>query len=191
MPEHLMLTLPADHFFAGQPAWHHGLVLADPPWNFANWSPKGELKNPNQHYKTHSKEWIWDLPVGDLMDKDAICIMWATAPCLHDAVHCMMRWGFEFKTAGAWAKRTSTGEKWAFGPGYWLRSAAEFWLLGTRGKPHIIGRSIRNLIVAPTREHSRKPDEMYGVCEALNGGPYIELFARHARPGWNSCGDQL
>ena len=48
-----------------------------------------------------------------------------------------------------------------------------------------------NLIVAPVREHSRKPDEIYDQIEALWPGPYVELFARHQREGWFSWGNEL
>jgi N6-adenosine-specific RNA methylase IME4 len=47
------------------------------------------------------------------------------------------------------------------------------------------------LIVAPRREHSRKPDEVYGRVEQLCAGPYLELFARQQWPGWHSWGDQV
>lgn len=49
---------------------------------------------------------------------------------------------------------------------------------------------MRELIVAPVREHSRKPDEVYSRIEALTGGPYCELFARQRWAGWHSWGDQ-
>jgi N6-adenosine-specific RNA methylase IME4 len=41
--------------------------------------------------------------------------------------------------------------------------------------------------MAPRREHSRKPDEVYERIEHLVAGPYLELFARDGavpRPGW-------
>lgn len=85
-------------------------------------------------------------------------------------------------------KQSSTGEKWAFGTGYCFRSAAEFFLLGTIGKPKIRSKSVRNLMVAPIREHSRKPDAQYEIVEELFEGPYVEVFSRSARPGWHSWG---
>jgi N6-adenosine-specific RNA methylase IME4 len=117
--------------------------------------------------------------------------MWATAPMLDKAFETMACWGFKFKTAGAWAKQSSTGQKWAFGTGYCYRSAAEFWLLGSLGKPRARSRSVRNLIVAPVREHSRKPEQMRADIERLFPGPYIELFAREAAPGWASWGNEI
>jgi N6-adenosine-specific RNA methylase IME4 len=167
------------------------VVLADPPWAFMNYSKKGEKKNPNQHYQCMSLADIQALPVRDLAHPGgAVCIMWATAPLLPEAVATMGAWGFTFKSAGAWAKQSKTGQKWAFGPGYVFRSAAEFYLLGSIGKPEYRSHSIRNLIVAPAREHSRKPDEMRANIEKQFAPPYVELFARESAPGWSVWGNQ-
>jgi N6-adenosine-specific RNA methylase IME4 len=91
---------------------------------------------------------------------------------------------------GAWAKQSRTGQAWAFGTGHVLRSAAEFWLIGTVGRPRVLAHDERNLIVAPVREHSRKPDALHGKLERLYGGPRCELFAREAREGWSAWGDE-
>lgn len=164
-------------------------ILADPPWYFRNFSAKGEEKNPVAHYDCMSTDDIAALPVSQLAAPDCALLMWATAPMLPDAISLMSAWGFTFKSAGAWAKQSKTGEKWAFGTGYCFRSAAEFFLLGTIGKPKIQSRSVRNLIVAPVREHSRKPDCQYEMAEQLFEGPYVELFSRTSREGWQSWGN--
>lgn len=168
----------------------YGALLIDPPWRFSNYSAKGEVKNPVAHYSCMSLADLRAMPVADLAAPDCAMIMWATAPLLPEAVALMSAWGFTFKSAGAWAKQSSTGQKWAFGTGYCFRSAAEFFLLGTIGKPRIKSRSVRNLIVAPIREHSRKPEDQYEMVEQLFDGPYAEVFSRAARPGWDSFGDE-
>jgi N6-adenosine-specific RNA methylase IME4 len=172
------------------PLFHFGVILADPPWRFANYSAKGEEKNPVAHYNCMDLQAIKEMRVGDLAKPDSALIMWATAPMLPQALETMKAWGFVFKTAGAWGKLSKLGEKIAFGTGYVYRSAAEFYLLGTIGNPPIKSRSIRNLILAPIREHSRKPDQMHTDIEALFDGPYLELFARSQRPGWTCWGNQ-
>jgi N6-adenosine-specific RNA methylase IME4 len=136
---------------------------------------------------------IKTLPVSQLARPDAVCLMWATAPMLPEAIATMAAWGFIFKSAGAWAKQSSTGEKWAFGTGYCYRSAAEFWLLGTLGHPRQKVRNVRNLIIAPVREHSRKPDRMRSDIESLWDGPYVELFARqsNSRNNWTFWGNEI
>ncbi|WP_267382193.1 MULTISPECIES: MT-A70 family methyltransferase [unclassified Sphingomonas] len=182
---------PAAWPFSGLVAGHYGAILADPPWRFLNRSKAGELKNPVAHYPCMSIAELAALPVARLAAPDCALIMWATAPLLDRAIELLAAWGFTFKSAGAWAKRSKTGQRWTFGTGYVFRSAAEFYLVGTIGKPRVTSRSIRNLIEAPVREHSRKPDQMHADVEALYAGPYAELFARQRRPGWDAWGNDI
>lgn len=176
--------------FPNLPRGHFKVIMADPAWTFRTYSDKGLKKSPQSHYRCMPLADIKALPVASLAAPDCALLMWGTAPMLPEAIDTLTAWGFTYKTAGAWHKRSSTGAKDAFGPGYIFRSATEFYLVGTRGKPAQKSRSIRNLIVAPVREHSRKPDEMRRNVEALWDGPYLELFAREAAPGWASWGDQ-
>lgn len=176
--------------FAALPQYRARVILADPPWYFKNFSARGEEKNPISQYSCMDLDEIQALPVAELADPNGCALfMWATAPMLPQALDTMLCWGFKFKSAGAWAKQSPTGKKWNFGTGYCYRSAAEFYLLGTMGKPKVRSRSVRNLIVAPVREHSRKPDQMRADVELLFKGPYVELFARESAPGWSSWGN--
>jgi len=91
--------------------------------------------------------------------------------------------------------------KLQMGMGHLLRNTAEFFIIGTRGKYTLLKKSSSQvntiiapedaLIVAPRREHSRKPDEIYDKIESVCPGPYLELFARSGRAGWTSYGDEL
>jgi N6-adenosine-specific RNA methylase IME4 len=176
--------------FGAMRPFAYGALLVDPPWLFANYSMKGETKNPIAHYHCMSLADITALPVGHLAAPDCALFMWATAPLLPESIELLRAWGFKFKSAAAWAKQSSTGEKWHFGTGYVFRSAAEFIVVGTIGKPKVQSRTIRNLIVAPVREHSRKPDDQYTMVEALYAGPYAEIFSRTSRPGWDCWGNE-
>ena len=49
-------------------------------------------------------------------------------------------------------------------------------------------KSIPQLVVSQRQEHSRKPDIIYEHIEKMLEGPYIELFTRRKREGWNSWG---
>lgn len=165
-------------------------ILADPPWAFRLHSSKGEGKSPHAHYDCMSAAELAALPVNQLAAPDAALVMWATWPMLDAARELMRAWGFAYKSGGAWAKQSSTGRALAFGTGYIYRSASEPWLLGTIGRPALQSRAIRNLIAAPVREHSRKPDQMHADLECLFPGPRAELFARQLRPGWDAWGNQ-
>lgn len=178
-----------------RPAGGFGVILADPPWQFENYSEKGEGKNPNQHYPCSSTDEIAAFPVEALAAADCALFMWAIFPMLPDALRVMERWGFTYKSAAPWAKQSPSGESWAFGPGYWFRGAAEILLFGTRGKPSRAdsteARSIRNLIIAPVREHSRKPDDVHRIAETwFPEARKVELFARQRRLGWAAWGNE-
>ncbi len=184
------IETPADWPFGSLAPGRYGVILADPPWRFLNRSAKGEKKNPVAHYPCMTIDQLAALPVAALAASDCALVTWATAPLLDCAIELVRTWGFTFKSAGAWAKQSSTGQRWAFGPGYVYRSAAEFYIVATIGKPRVLSHSVRNLIVAPIREHSRKPDAMHADVEALYAGPYAELFARQRRPGWDAWGNE-
>ena len=183
--------MTSPHPFDGLTPAHYGLILADPPWRFRLYSEKsGAGRAPQAHYSCMPLADILALPVAALAADDCALLLWATAPMIEQALATMNRWGFEYRTMGAWAKQSRTGKAWAFGTGYCLRSASEFLLLGVRGRPRVLSRSVRNLIVAPVREHSRKPDDLHAMARALYAGPYLELFARRRRPGWDCWGNQ-
>lgn len=172
------------------PRLKYGCLHADPPWYFKNWSKKGEVKNPAAHYDCMDIDAIASLPVGHLAAKDCILFLWATNPMLPQAIDMLGKWGFTFKTAGHWVKKTKNNHL-AFGTGYCLRSAGEPFLIGAIGKPKYASKSVRSVIEAKVREHSRKPEEAYAAVEALAGDvPKLDLFSRQERPGWDNFGDQ-
>lgn len=200
------------------PAGPFPVILADPPWRFATFSEKGRGRcpdgpltrnesrqnSPARHYDTMSLEEIKALPVAASAAKDCVLLMWAVDPLLPAALEVGAAWGFKFKTiAFVWAKERRTTSKrgaaftnpdeqrFPMGTGYWTRANPELCLLFTRGHPKRVSASVRKLLIAPRREHSRKPDEQYDRIEALVDGPGLELFARqNGRPGWTCWGNE-
>lgn len=178
--------------FAGLRSNYYGLILADPPWKFVTHSEKNQTKSVARHYDLMTLDDLRNLPVAQLAARDCALVMWMTQAMIEDGHALMRTWGFTPKTLGAWAKQSKTGEKWAFGTGYIYRSAAEFYAVGSRGNPKVAVRDVRNLIVAPVREHSRKPDEMHANLERMFPNvPKIELFCRERRLGWDCWGNDI
>lgn len=172
------------------PSKKYACILADPPWKFKTYSPKGiTAKGAESHYPCMTLDEIQRLPVADIADKDCFLFLWATFPMLPEALATVEAWGFTYKTGAAWIKRTKNG-KTAFGTGYIFRSAAELLLVGTRGHPKTLNRSTRNVLQGVVREHSRKPDEQYALIESLCVGERIELFARQTVDGWDCWGNE-
>jgi N6-adenosine-specific RNA methylase IME4 len=166
-------------------------ILADPPWSFAVRSPKGEGRSASQHYSTMSLDEIRLMPVASWAAQDCCLFLWAIDPMLPQALDVMAEWGFAFKTvAFHWTKTNADGSPFC-GMGYWTRANPELCLLGTRGSPKRVAKDVRRLVVAPRREHSRKPDAVRQGIERLVAGPYFELFARDTRPGWDAWGDEI
>lgn len=170
----------------------YGAILVDPPWSFRVWNrDTGRGRSAESHYATLSFADLASLPVGRLAAPDCALFLWAVMPSLPDAIALGQAWGFRYKTvAFTWAKTTVRG-RWHFGLGYWTRANAEVCLLFTRGKPKRAARNVRQLIVAPVGAHSAKPAEQYERIEALVAGPYVELFARQQRPGWQAIGNAI
>lgn len=183
--------------FHNLPRQHFGAILADPPWQFEAWSEKGKVKSADKHYRTMAMNQIARVPVDELAAPDCVLFMWATWPTLKSALWVISAWGFTYKTcAFSWMKadpyRLFADEATPFaGMGYWTRANTEPCLLATRGKPKRIHADVRQGIIAPRREHSRKPDEVHGRIERLVGGPYLELFARAPREGWTVWGNEV
>ena len=105
----------------------------------------------------------------------------------------MQAWGFTYKSNVVWHKLRADGGSDGRGVGFYFRNVTEFLLFGVRGpsaRTLAPGRRQVNYIGTRKREHSRKPDEQYALIETCSPGPYLEIFARGVRPGWQTWGDQ-
>ena len=168
----------------------YGLIMADPPWLFKNWSKAGTHKNASAKYQCMDLDDICAMPVGHLAAKDCLLWLWATNPMLPEAFKVMHSWGFNYVTAGSWVKTTGKG-KLHFGTGYVLRSANEPFLIGRVGKP-LCAKNVRSAFLAPAREHSRKPEDAFQIAEKLVPNVRrLELFSRQKRHGWDVWGNEV
>lgn len=192
--------------FGPLPPFSYDLLMVDPPWPTVMRSPKGERKSSVSKYGSMSFRQIEAMPVGILAAPNSVLWLWCTWPLLLDGgdpkrhfigadaarspVGAVMKaWGFRYVTGGAWLKRRSRGGI-AFGTGYRFRSACEPFLIGVSGKP-ITSRSERNFVDDIAREHSRKPEKAYALCERwMHGARRVELFSRTSRQGWDTWGLQ-
>lgn len=161
------------------------VVLADPPWAFSSNSEARPGRNARRHYPTMPVEEIAALPVREVVAASALLLLWVTVPFRHRADEVVRSWGFRSKSEVVWVKsRIATG--------YWARNRHETLVIATRGRfpcprPALFPDSV---IAAPTREHSRKPEEVQDILDdRLGSERRLEMFARRQRPGWATWGN--
>jgi N6-adenosine-specific RNA methylase IME4 len=169
-------------------------ILADPPWQFQNRTGKvaPEHKRLNR-YSTMSLQEIKDLPVASASAETTHLYLWVPNALLPEGMAVLMAWGFQYKSNLIWHKIRKDGGPDGRGVGFYFRNVTEMVLFGVRGKNARTlapGRSQVNFLKTQKREHSRKPDEFYNIVESCSPGPYLEMFARGSRPGWNTWGKQ-
>jgi len=167
------------------------IIYADPPWRFRVWNRDTGLgRAAEAHYPTMEFANIKSLTIPS--DKNSVLFLWAYSPQLPEALELIKAWGFEFKTvAFTWAKTFQSGKPY-FGLGYWTRAGSEICLLATKGKNKRVSAAVPQLLIAPTREHSRKPDEIRDrIVELMGDLPRIELFARQKTDGWDVWGNEV
>lgn len=187
------------------PAKHYGMIYLDPAWKFKTYAPVQEgqkgRRDAERYYPTMSLDEMKALPVKRIAARNCVMVMWATWPFLLQALELMKAYGFTYKSSfKVWTKtkRSFSATKvfiesptdFHTGTGYTSRKNTEFCLLGTRGTPKRLVRDVRELIVAPVREHSRKP-EIYDDLERYCAGPRLEMNARTVRAGWDQWGNQV
>lgn len=169
------------------------IIYADPPWQYRVYSKKGQGRSAENHYHTMNIKDIMALPVDKIADKDCILFLWITFPCLKEGIEVMERWGFKYKTCGFnWVKRNKKKNTYFMGLGFWTRSNSEVCLIGTKGQPKRVSKSVPQICDARIMEHSKKPAEIRErIVELCGELPRVELFARDKVKGWNSLGDEI
>jgi len=169
-------------------------VLADPPWRFDNKTGKVAPGHKRlNRYETMGFEEIEQLPVGTITANVSHLYLWVPNALLPQGLSVMKAWGFHYKSNIVWHKVRKDGGPDGRGVGFYFRNVTELLLFGVRGKNARTlapGRRQVNFLATRKREHSRKPDEQYDIIESCSAGPYLELFARGARPGWTVWGSQ-
>lgn len=164
-------------------------IVADPPWPY----PEGFVLGPGHGvFRTHdgplpyqalSLENICALPVAMLAESDCRLFLWTTNRHLFDGFRVMRAWGFRYRQTLVWHKVDANI------PASVAPNSAEFVLVGVRGEPER-RKCLPSAVLAIARKgsHSTKPEAWMDHFEAVSPGPYVELFARRHRMGWDVHG---
>ena len=164
------------------PTGTYSVIYADPPWSYSN---SGFAQSAAQHYPTMSTEDLCEMPIAEMCHPGTVLFMWATSPLLPEALSVLKAWGFTYKASLVWCKGKAPGMGW------FVRTAHEFLLIGTReDNTHPRTRPF-SVISAESGAHSKKPTEVYAMLEEMYEGPYVELFARRPVSGWEGWGNEI
>jgi N6-adenosine-specific RNA methylase IME4 len=161
-------------------------IVADPPWHIgSNTRSGGGRGGPmGLPYATMSIQEVAALPVADLAAKSAHLYLWTVTSVIRDTFSVVEAWGFKPKQILVWCKP-------GLGSGMRFRQNVEYVIFGTRGAGlPITRRDVGTWHQWPRGEHSAKPEAFLDLVEQVSPGPYLEMFARRARFGWDYWGDQ-
>lgn len=182
-----------------QPKKYRTLVI-DPPWAFDQaWATNG--KSPRDFwygtgrghrgiqprgavakYEVRTIADIAAIPIGEWAeDENAHMYIWTTNTFMVEAHDLMKAWGFRQKTILTWVKPR-------LGMGTYYRNNTEHVLFGVRGKSPVLRRDCRTAFTAEQGRHSEKPAAFYDIVESMSPEPYLDVFARKLRFGWDAWG---
>jgi len=166
------------------------VLVADPPWRFGDPLP-GPKRGAAKHYECLTLPQLCTFPLPPLV-ADCWLFLWRVGSMQLEALAVAQAWGFRPPTSEiVWVKTVKDGSRPRLGMGRTVRNAHEVCLVCRRGRPERRSASVPSVFHAPRGEHSAKPEAFFGLVEQLARGPYVELFARRARPGWTCFGKEL
>lgn len=175
-------------------------IVADPPWMYRDKVHAARVRavtaigygadkirgrrGAEGYYPVMSLEAITALPVRQLAATNAHLYMWTTNAFIEPAHAICRAWGFEPRTILTWVKP-------GIGMGYYFRNNTEHVVFAVRGSLPVKRHNQPTAFHAKKdKQHSRKPDEFYGIVESMSPGPYLEMFARRPWPNWTVWGNQ-
>ena len=176
-------------------------IVADPPWPYD--SPGGNLTaskmhRPNSYGRSapDSRGRYGAMSIADLCalsvpsDDDAHLYLWTTNSFMCEAHEIARAWGFVPKTICTWGKVQPDGKP-SMKTGNYFRGATEHVVFAVKGRlPMPTDKPTPSLWLWPRLPHSVKPDAFFDLVESLSPGPYLEMFSRRARLGWQTWGDE-
>ena len=174
------------------PVSRYATIVADPPWHYgeegtgAKYTASGGRQTVALPYGTMALPEIEALPIADLALPGAHLYLWTTNRYLEASFAIARAWGFQHIATLVWCKPHGALSGGVF------HSNVEF-ILHCRAAGQAFAVPAR----IPTRwfqwprgAHSAKPEAFLDLVEHVSPAPYLELFARRNRLGWDTWGNE-
>ena len=170
-------------------------IVADPPWEISKKIAAGgrRARDTEVPYDMLSIDEIKSLPVDGFCEDNAHLYLWSTRQVFRDGVAADVAraWGFEPCGEIVWGLRNP-----GMGAGPFVNDHEPV-LVARRGSLPFAGEWAtggvwfwRQPYMNGGKVHSAKPDGFLDHVERLSPGPYLELFARRQRLGWDTWGNE-
>jgi N6-adenosine-specific RNA methylase IME4 len=164
----------------------YGAILVDAPWDNA------DSITPKQPFSSYPGGWpyptmriseVEKLDIPGLAGPNCHLYLWVMNSFLPHGCYLMQHWGFKYSQIITWVKPSGVGNWWV--------NRTQHMLFGYRGRMTMKTKCIDNVFGSTPVRHSEKPDLSYDIIEAASHGPYVEVFARRQRPGWDVWGSEV
>ena len=170
----------------------YNTIVIDPPWNMTMTGKVGRRENRPQElpYKTMTLKEIYDFSLKDFANDGSHIYLWTTNKFLRESFKFFDSWNVRFHLVLVGCKPSG------FAPNCGYIFGTEFCLLGFYGKKPMqkwkhIGKLNWFNMYNPAGNHSCKPDIFYDLVEEMSHEPYIDIFSRKNRAGWNVYGNEV
>ena len=187
------LLLPMFSPMAQPPTKRYRTIVADPPWDYKV-AGIGHFsgKSAGRQYSCMTPDEILQLPIGLWAQEDARLYLWTTNSFMEQAHRIARTWGFTPRTILTWVKGRIEGGRLIqqFGLGYCYRNSTEHIVVAECGKPAVLNHDTPTALISPRHQHSEKPPAFYDMVEHVSPGPYLDVFARKQRMGWDCFGNE-
>lgn len=193
------VVLPLFSAMSSLPEKRYHTLVADPPWRYDDKLGDGP-KGAASHYPVMALHELYNMPVGLWAEKDSHLYLWTTNAFLEEAHRLAKGWGFTPRTVLTWIKGRldiDYSERppkpkliQQIGLGHFFRNSTEHVLFAVRGKLRTRRADVPTAFIAERHEHSEKPAAFYDLVEEMSPGPYLDVFARLQRFGWDTFGNE-
>lgn len=174
-------------------------IVADPPWEITKrMGAGGRRANATEvPYAMMNARDIATLGVSMFAEDDCVLFLWSTRKVFREGKAARIARAWDFEPCGEiiWGLRNPGTGSPPFGNDH------EPVLVARRGNPRIAHSDYLGVWFwkqvyeygpagVPQKKHSAKPPGFLELVEQITDGPRLELFAREARLGWDTWGNE-
>ena len=180
------VVLPMFSPAAQEPTKRYRTIVADPPWHY---DTPAYGYGADANYPTMRPEELMGMPVGLWASDNSHLYLWTTNTFIVEAHQIAKAWGFQPKTVLTWIKRRIRDDEW-LGMGHYFRGTTEHIVFAVRGALNTSHGDQPNFFYGARGAHSEKPAAFYDMVQRMSPGPYLDVFARKQRFGFDTWGDE-